>query len=189
MTSASLQGSAHENLVQPSGVEPESRHSERRALSHWTMAGWYGYVYSNHGLNVRSVLSCPLNDTRTNIWLAAQGSNLKPLRSERSALPNCASGQLAGGERVERPKPASKTGGLPLTEPPVKLCGSSRTQLLRCESLAIPAAVARWSGGWESNPRLESHNLPSWPLDDLRHKTLVPPLRIERRLRAFQARA
>ena len=115
-------GSAHENSVQPSGVEPESPHSEPRPV-HWTMAGWYGYVDSNHGLNVRSVLSCPLNDTRTNIWLAAQGSNLKPLRSERSALPNCASGQLAGGERVERPKPASKTGGLPLTEPPVKLCG------------------------------------------------------------------
>lgn len=34
-------GSAHENLVQPPGVEPESRHSERRALSNWTMAGWY----------------------------------------------------------------------------------------------------------------------------------------------------
>ena len=131
-------GSAHENLVQPSGVEPESRHSERRALSNWTMAGWYGYVDSNHGLNVRSVLSCPLNDTRINIWLAAQESNLKPLRSERSALPDCASGQLAGGGRLERPKPASKTGGLPLTEPPVKLCGSSRTQLLRCDCLPSP---------------------------------------------------
>ena len=64
------------------------------------MAGWYGYVESNHGLNVRSVLSCPLNDTRTDIWLAAQGSNLKPLRSERSALPDCASGQ-EGSPRIE----------------------------------------------------------------------------------------
>src|ERR1022692_2195735 len=153
------------------------------------MAGWYGYVESNHGLNVRSVLSCPLNDTRTNIWLAAQESNLKPLRSERSALPDCASGQLAGGGRLERPKPASKTGGLPLTEPPFKLWRHFAAPIPPLRLLPIPAAVARWSGGRELNPYLRSHNPPSFPLDDLRHKTLVPSLRIERRLRAFQARA
>src|ERR1022692_1981206 len=40
--------------------------------------------------------------------------------------------------RLERPKPASKTGGLPLPDPPVNLCGSSRTQLLRCDCLPSP---------------------------------------------------
>ena len=57
---------------------------------------WYGYEESNLNLNVRSVLSCPLNDTRVKLWLAAQASNLEPPRSERGALPNCASGQWQG---------------------------------------------------------------------------------------------
>ena len=49
---------------------------------------------------------------------------------------------------------------------------SSRTILLRSNaSLPLSHGGKDWSGGWESNPRLESHNLPSWPLDDLRHKT------------------
>ncbi len=47
---------------------------------------WYGYEESNPNLNVRSVLSYPLNDTRKN-WLAAQASNLEPPRSERGAPP------------------------------------------------------------------------------------------------------
>ena len=33
---------------------------------------------------------------------------------------------VAGGERIERPKPASKTGGFPLTEPPTSKWGDRR---------------------------------------------------------------
>ena len=78
---------------------------------------WYGYEESNPNLNVRSVPSCPLNDTRKKL---AGRPGLQPgtsaFRARRAA--NCASGQWQGGEQIERPKPASKTGGFPLTEPP-----------------------------------------------------------------------
>ena len=48
---------------------------------------WYGYEESNPNLNVRSVPSCPLNDTRVKVWLAAQASNPEPSESESDALP------------------------------------------------------------------------------------------------------
>ena len=48
------------NLVQPSGIEPESLPSEDSALIPWTMAGWYAREDSNPGLIVRSDLSSPI---------------------------------------------------------------------------------------------------------------------------------
>ena len=59
---------------------------------------WYGYEGSNLNLNVRSVPSYPLNDTRKN-WLAAQASNLEPPRSKRGAPPIApvASGRARAG--------------------------------------------------------------------------------------------
>ena len=59
---------------------------------------WYGHEESNSDLYVRSVPSCPLDDARVKLWLAAQSSNLEPPRSERGALPICASGQWKRGE-------------------------------------------------------------------------------------------
>ena len=56
---------------------------------------WYGYEESNLNLNVRSVLSCPLNDTRKKL---AGRPGLEPgtsaFRVRRAA--NCASGQWQG---------------------------------------------------------------------------------------------
>ena len=49
---------------------------------------------------------------------------------------------MAGGERIERPKPASKTGGFPLTEPP----------------------SSQWGDRRESNSRSWSHNPTPQPL-------------------------
>ena len=48
---------------------------------------WYGHEESNPDLYVRSVPSCPLDDARVKLWLAAQSSNLEPPRSERGAPP------------------------------------------------------------------------------------------------------
>ena len=48
---------------------------------------WYGHEESNPDLYVRSVPSCPLDDARVKLWLAAQASNLEPPRSERGAPP------------------------------------------------------------------------------------------------------
>ena len=78
---------------------------------------WYGYEDSNLNLNVRSVLSCPLNDTREKL---AGRPGLEPgtsaFRARRAA--KLRQRPVAGGDRIERPKPASKAGGLSLTEPP-----------------------------------------------------------------------
>ena len=56
---------------------------------------WYGYEESNLNLNVRSVLSCPLNDTRKKL---AGRLGFEPgtsaVRARRAA--NCASGQWQG---------------------------------------------------------------------------------------------
>ncbi len=108
-------------MAGPWGFQPQSQRSERCVLCDLNdrPKTWYGYEESNPNLNVRSVLSYPLNDTRKKM---AGRPGLEPgtsaFRSRRAA--RCASGCVEGGERIERPKPASKADGLPLTEPPSK---------------------------------------------------------------------
>ena len=52
-------------LAQPPGLEPEFQRSERRVLSSLDEGRiGTGMPAPNGNLNVRSVLSCPLNDTR-----------------------------------------------------------------------------------------------------------------------------
>ena len=107
-------------MVDQWGFQPQFQRSERCVLCELDDRPeiWYGYEESNPNLNVRSVLSCPLNDTRENL---AGRPGLEPgtsaFRARRAA--KLRQRPVAGGERIERPKPASKTGGFPLTEPPV----------------------------------------------------------------------
>ena len=114
-------------MVDQWGFQPQSQRPERCVLCDWTTGRkpWYGYEESNLNLNVRSVLSCPLNDTRENL---AGRPGLEPgtsaFRARRAA--KLRQRPVAGGERIERPKPASKTGGFPLTEPPSSQWGDRR---------------------------------------------------------------
>ena len=75
-------------MVDQWGFQPQFQRSERCVLCKLDDRPkiWYGYEESNPNLNVRSVLSFPLNDTRKN-WLAAQASNLEPSESESDAPP------------------------------------------------------------------------------------------------------
>ena len=114
-------------MVDQWGFQPQSQRPERCVRCDWTTGRkpWYGYEESNLNLNVRSVLSCPLNDTRENL---AGRPGLEPatsaFRARRAA--KLRQRPVAGGERIERPKPASKTGGFPLTEPPSSTWGDRR---------------------------------------------------------------
>ena len=76
-------------MVDQWGFQPPFQRSERCVLCDWTTGRklWYGYEESNLNLNVRSVPSFPLNDTRVKIWLARQASNLEPVGSEPTAPP------------------------------------------------------------------------------------------------------
>src|ERR1051326_8539296 len=53
-------------MVDQWGFQPQFQRSERCVLCDWTTGRkvWYGYEESNLNLNVRSVPSFPLNDTR-----------------------------------------------------------------------------------------------------------------------------
>src|SRR5215470_6354314 len=84
-------------MVDQWGFQPQSQRPERCVLCGWTTGRkpWYGYEESNLNLNVRSVLSCPLNDTRENL---AGRPGLEPGTSAFRArcAANCASGQWQG---------------------------------------------------------------------------------------------
>ena len=86
---------------------------------------WYGYEESNPNLNVRSVPSCPLNDTRKKSGWPPRPRTWN-LLSQSQTRCQLRQRPVAGGERIERPKPASKTGGFPLTEPPSSQWGDRR---------------------------------------------------------------
>ena len=88
-------------MVDQWGFHPQFQRSERCALCDWTTGRktWYGHEESNPNLNVRSVLSCPLNETRKKL---AGRPGLEPgtsaFRARRAAGPRGrpASGQWQG---------------------------------------------------------------------------------------------
>jgi hypothetical protein len=87
---------------------------------------------------IRSAVPVQLDYGRIRTWLAAQESNLKPLRSERSALPDCASGQWQGvqelnlGGWVQRPAPN------PFGQLPAKIEATVRGQYYSALMLPFP---------------------------------------------------
>ena len=84
-------------MVDQWGFQPQFQRSERCVLCKLDDRPqiWYGYEESNPNLNVRSVLSFPLNDTRKKL---AGRPGLEPgtsaFRARRAA--HCASGQWQG---------------------------------------------------------------------------------------------
>ena len=58
---------------------------------------------------------------------------------------------MAGGERIERPKPASKTGGLPLAEPPaIGVTGENRTPVVGATIQRLSHSATVTSGAYGS---------------------------------------
>lgn len=77
---------------------------------------WYGYEEWNPNLNVRSVLSCPLNGTREKSGWPPRPRTWN-LLSQSQTRCQLRQRPVAAGRGIEPRKPASKAGGLPLTEP------------------------------------------------------------------------
>jgi hypothetical protein len=68
-------------MVQPSGVEPESRPSEGRALSNWTMAGQTGGPLASRTPISRFVALCLLQLDEGAVKTLVAGDGLEPSAS------------------------------------------------------------------------------------------------------------
>ena len=127
-------------LVDQWGFQPQSQRPERCALCDWTTGRelWRGHEESNLNRNVRSVPSCPLNDTRErNGWRARLRT--WNLSGQSRLLRQLSYAPMAAGRGIEPRKPASKAGGLPLTEPAqTGVTGENRT-------LVVGATIQRLS--------------------------------------------
>ena len=129
------------------GFQPQFQRSERCVLCDWTTGRefWYGYEESNLNLNVRSVLSCPLNDTREKSGWPPRPRTWNLLSQSQTRC------QL-------RQRPVARRAGFEPATCGVKVRRSAELSYPPTNYLPTNYFPQNWGGVWESHPLASVHS-------------------------------